>query len=157
MRNIPSAVEKIDWILENLGNSEVEVRREAAAGAQYALLGNLPHDKAALLLEKLAEKLELRLNGHAIPVEPDEYVRERCANAFEMAASAGKGVSAYLPLLKLSRDRDPHEWVRDMARDAVRYCEGGRMSLPKPETFTTRALPEAKPPHPIQGEKRVSA
>ncbi len=142
MRNVPSAVENIDWIIENMDHPDAEVRREAAAGAQYALLGPLPHDKAHALLEKLDARLELRVNGHAEPVEQDEYVRERSANAFEMAASTGKGVSAYLPTLKLSRDRDPHQWVRDMARDAVRYIEGGRMDLPKPAAFTT------KPAHP---------
>ncbi len=159
LRDIPSAVENIDWILENIGNPDAAVRREAAGGAQYALLGYPPIEKSAELLRRLAERLELRLNGHAVPVEPDEYVRERCANAFEMAASKGHNVSAYMPALQLSRDRDPHEWVREMARDAIRYCEGNRMALPKPDAFTTRALPkaEAKTAHPLQAEKRPSA
>ncbi len=138
MRDIPSAVEKIDWIIKNIVNPDVEIRRDAAAGAQYALLGYPAPEKAAELLGLVAGRLELKLNGHAIPVEPDEYVRERCANAIEMASSAGRNVSAYLPVLKLSRDRDPHEWVRDMARDAVRYCEGMRAA--HDSTFTTRML-----------------
>ncbi len=159
LRDIPSAVENIDWIIGNMASPDAEARREAAAGAQYALLGPLPMEKAHSLLSLLAERLELRLNGHAIPVEPDEFVRESSANAFEMAASRGHDVSAYLPVLRLSRDRDPHEWVREMSRDAIRYCEGNRMGLPRPETFTTRALPtaEAKAAHPSPVEKRTSA
>lgn len=155
MRDIPSAVAKIDWIIENIVNPDVEVRRDAAAGAQYALLGHPPAEKAAELLARVAGRLELKLNGHAIPVEPDEYVRERCANAIEMAASSGRNVSAHIPALKLSRDRDPHEWVRDMARDAVRYCEG--MRAPADSTFTTRMLnrdlglpAKEAPKHPVK-------
>lgn len=165
MRNIPEAVAKIDWIIENIDHPDAEVRRDAAAGAQYALLGHPAPEKAAELLGKVAGRLELKLNGHAIPVEPDEYVRERCANAVEMAASSGRNVSALIPLLKLSRDRDPHEWVRDMARDAIRYIEGMRHSLP--ETFTTRSIPEAfkasykreqpspPPKHPAAAEGKI--
>ena len=161
MRDISSSVAKIDWIIDNLDHPDAEIRRDAAAGAQYALLGPIPHEKADLLLEKMAKRLELKLNGHAIPADPDEYVRERCANAFEMAASTGKNVAPYLPVLKLSRERDPHEWVRDMARDAVRYCDGNRFAA---QTFTTRAqLPKAvKPSHaadhaPTQKTAPVSA
>jgi hypothetical protein len=149
MRDIPSAIANIDWIIENIDSPDVDTRRDAAAGAQYALLGPIPHEKADSLLPKLAARLELKLNGHAIPVEPDEYVRERCANAFELASSSGKRVGPYLDVLRLSRDRDPHQWVRDMARDALRYCEG-HGGLPHPEAFTTRPIPAVKAEQPAR-------
>ncbi|HSB46423.1 MAG TPA: hypothetical protein VLD37_00290 [Candidatus Bilamarchaeum sp.] len=136
--SIPKAIGKIDWILTNLDNTDVAVRRNAAAWAQYAALGHLPSEKSGPLLEAMANKLMAKVNGHVMLNEPDEYVRERCANGFELASSAGKNITKYLPVLEWSRDYDPHEWVRSMARDALRYHHGLSRDLPLPGSFTTR-------------------
>ncbi|MFH1520221.1 MAG: hypothetical protein ABID61_01105 [Candidatus Micrarchaeota archaeon] len=121
IKYVPRAVARVEEIIAFIDHSDVEIRRYVSAGAIYALMGNLPRETSERLLAKLAERLILRFNGHAEPVEPDVYVRERCANAFEMAASTAKTVTPHLETLKLSRDKDPHEWVRDRARDAIRY------------------------------------
>ncbi|MFN7991274.1 MAG: hypothetical protein U0R44_03915 [Candidatus Micrarchaeia archaeon] len=159
MRNIPSAVARIDWIIGNLDNPDASIRREAAAGAQYAVLGHLPSEKAALLLQKLATRLEAKVNGHVMLNEPCEYVRERCANAFELASSSGKAISAFLPVLRWSSEYDPHEWVRGMAADAIRYHENRHHdSLPLPEKFTTRPqsyIREIKPAEPLKRQLRA--
>jgi hypothetical protein len=101
-------------------------------------MGPIPDEKAFLLLEKMAGRLQATVNGHTLMNEPDEYVRERCANAFELAASSGKNISKYLPLLEWSRYNDPHPWVREMAIYALKYVSEMRNSAPLPRSFTTR-------------------
>src|SRR4030095_8363193 len=141
--NIPTAIQDIDNIIRNLDHPDPAVRCDAAKGAQYAVLGSLPLEKSNELLEAIGRRLTIKVNGHVLLTQPDEYVRERCANALECAASAGKDIRPYLDLLRWSKDNDPHHWVRDMARDAVRYHEGHSRELPMPARFTTR--PPARP------------
>ncbi len=138
LTNIPSASANVEWIIGNLDNSDVATRQKAAAGAQYALLGALPEGVAPRLLEKVADRLRAKVNGHVMLNEPCEYVRQRCANAIEMAASKGKDVSAYMTVLAWSKDNDPHEWVRDMAHDALTYISQRRDHLPLPKAWSTR-------------------
>jgi hypothetical protein len=154
MYNVQEIVQRIDSVIENLDNPDVEARRKAAAEAQYAFCGNLPSEKGKKLLEKVSEKLRLFINGHAVPAEPDEYVRERCADCFRLAAEGGKDIHPYIPLVRLAYERDPHEWVRERAQEALEICDktyGVRVDKSDIRaafvSFSTRPAPvDAKPP-----------
>lgn len=121
IKNIPRAVARVDEILAYLDHPDVEIRRYVASGAIYAIMGNLPPDKREALLTKAAAALTPIVNGHTEPAEPDVYVRERCVEVFRLAASCGCDISAYTFFLTLARDSDPHEWVRDKARETLQY------------------------------------
>jgi HEAT repeat protein len=142
---IPDAVRGIDAIISGLEHQDTEVRREAAAGAQYALLGHLPHPKSSALIDAVGKRLAVIVNGHEALAEPDEYVRERCAYALGIAASAGKDISAHMPALARAREKDPHHWVREAASETLSSAEreAFRMELPLPKAFTTRPEPPA--------------
>lgn len=121
IRNIPRAVARTDVILALFDHPDVEIRRYVAAGAMYAIMGDLHPDKRKALLEKSAAALTILLNGHAEPTETDVYVRERCAEVLRLAASRGSNLSEYITVLTTARDYDPHAWIRDKAKEALQY------------------------------------
>jgi HEAT repeat protein len=145
MSRINDAVRSIDEIILRLGDADVEVRREAAAMAQYAFCGTPSTIKGKLLLEAVSAKLELKVNGHVEPREPDEYVRERCADCFRLASDRFQ-IAEYVPLLERSSTIDPHVWVKDAAKEALGsigiktdLSPGSyRSDLPLPKAWSTR-------------------
>ncbi|MEW6722031.1 MAG: hypothetical protein AB1324_02120 [Candidatus Micrarchaeota archaeon] len=154
--SIAEAISRYDKTMLQLDSESAEVRREAAAWAQYALCGRLSPAKAGVLADKLAEKLRLIVNGHAEPVEKCEYVRESCAYGIELAAQF-TDVSRHRATLEMSRDRDPHEWVREAASEAL--STAGIVSssppLPPPVRFTTRTIPSPDAKRPAAGPLRA--
>jgi hypothetical protein len=142
--SITKAILDIDITLQNLESPSADVRREAGAWAQYAFCGRPGSEKAAKLIEAVGKKLEMRVNGHAEPLEPDEYVRERCADTLRLAAEAGFNVSRFVPSLRLTAERDPVDWVRERAQDALSVIKAPKEdSLPLPKAWSTR--PPAAP------------
>ncbi|MFH1784871.1 MAG: hypothetical protein ABH842_00435 [Candidatus Micrarchaeota archaeon] len=134
LRYVPNAVPRVEEIISNIDHPDVEIRREYSTGAIYALMGGISSDATHRLLDKLAERLKLSSKG--IPTEQDVYVREHCANAFEMAGATGKDAFSHVSVLTQSRESDPHEWVRERARDALSYFREQKSRLPRPGQFT---------------------
>lgn len=165
--NVTKAIQDIEKIIVDLGNPSVEVRREAAAWAQYAFCGNPGRERAALLIDAVGKKLELRVNGHAEPLEPDEYVRERCADSLRLAKEGHYDISPFVPSLRLTAEKDPVDWVRDRAKDALSKADDHVLQapsvpdedqLPLPRAWTTRPMPQIQPDKPERAiEKRLRA
>ena len=154
--SVTKAILDIDITLQNLENPSADVRREAGAWAQYAFCGRPGSEKAAKLIEAVGKKLEIRVNGHAEPVEPDEYVRERCADTLRLAREAGYDISRFVPALHLAAERDPVDWVRERAADALSGIKAPKEeSLPLPKAWSTR--PSSAPAPERKLEKQIRA
>ena len=164
MSRTNDAVRNIDEIILKLNDADVEVRREAAAMAQYAFCGTPSSEKGNLLMEAVAARLELRVNGHAEPLEPDEYVRERCADSLRLASDRFN-IAKYVPLLERSSTRDPHEWVKDAAKEALGSIgiktakmshDSYRSELPPPKSWSTRPPPASRELVPAAKERQLA-
>lgn len=150
--NIPSIIQRLDRIVEDLSHPEVTARQIASGEAQYALCARLSTDKTDLVLKAAAKRLEVKVNGHVVLVESDPYTRERLVDCFRLAAEGGRSIAPYLNMLSLIRDNDPHKdeqgmWVRERATDAIN-AQNRLFGLPsdpitKPRCMTTRP----QPPH----------
>ena len=149
--SISKAIQDIEKIMVNLESPDADVRRNAAAWAQYVFCGNPGNERGGRLLELVGSKIELKVNGHAEPVEPDEYVRERCADCLRLARLGGFDISKFVPALKLASERDPVDWVRERALDALpsnvrkEELKEHPDELPLPKAWTTRPQPPAAP------------
>jgi HEAT repeat protein len=165
MSRINDAVRSIDEIILKLSDADVDVRREAAAMAQYAFCGNPSAEKGNLLLEAVAARLELNVNGHVEPLEPDEYVRERCADSLRLASDRFN-IAKYVTVLDRSSTIDPHVWVKDAAKEALGSIgiktgklshDSYRSELPLPKSWSTRPLPASRELAPAAKEKQLRA
>ena len=161
--SIAKAIQDIENTITDLESPSVEKRREAGAWAQYAFCGRPGTERGMKLIEAVGKKLELRVNGHAEPVEPDEYVRERCADTLRLAAEAGFSISRFVPALRLMAERDPVDWVRERAADALSGIKAPKEELrqkeeelPLPKAWSTRP-PAASPPTPERKDKQLRA
>jgi hypothetical protein len=106
-------------LIARVSGDDVEARRHATAQAHYVFCGHVGRETGERLLKALGERLKVIVNGHEAPVEPDEYVRERCVEAMRLAVYAGFDVGEYVPLIVRAHERDSHEWVRERAEDAL--------------------------------------
>jgi len=111
-----------DELIKNLSNADVDVRRKASADAQSLFCGSIHENDSKRLLWALAIKLHVEADGTAS--EPDHYVRERCAGCFRLAAESCIDISTYVPVLSHSKDKDPHEWVKEASEEALNAHEG---------------------------------
>ena len=130
-----------DELIKNLSNADVDTRRKASADAQNLFCGSICENDSKRLLWALAIKLHVEADGTAS--EPDQYVRERCAGCFRLAAESCIDISTYVPVLSHSRDKDPHQWVKEAAEGALSVYEE-RFGIER------KKFPEPKKENPAQ-------
>ncbi|MGV8084928.1 MAG: hypothetical protein ACP5N9_01615 [Candidatus Bilamarchaeum sp.] len=126
---MPNSNPEVNTVIGDLSADCPIKRRHAAQAAQYLVLKPLPPQPAARLLDVLAVKLHI---SDGKPAEDCEFVRERVANAFELAHDAGHDVFGYVNHLRVAAANDPHKWVREAASSALKFIDEHRPFGPGP-------------------------
>ena len=136
----PDILRDLENVLRHLQSVDPQVRREAAGELQIVLCGHLDHPTVVKIMDALATRLEVSVNGHAAFVEPDDHVRQRCADGLTLGAQQPADLTPYIDRLRYVEKHDPF--------DSARHCAGEALEIHDARMSVTHNAPRKHAPTP---------